>query len=75
MKKSSILYGVRSKPLPLHLAKVFPLTEVLDVLIIIGILILLALPNLMKLISKAKSTEAKLQLQHVYTLEKNGVHA
>ena len=38
---------------------------------IIGILVLLALPNLMPLISKAKSTEAKLQLQHVYTLEKN----
>lgn len=49
----------------------FTLTEVLVVLIIIGILILLALPNLMPLITKAKSTEAKLQLQHIYTLEKN----
>jgi type IV pilus assembly protein PilE len=49
----------------------FTLTEILVVLIIIGILVLLALPNLMPLISKAKSTEAKLQLQHVYTLEKN----
>ena len=49
----------------------FTLTETLVVLIIIGILILLALPNLMPLITKAKSTEAKLQLQHVYTLEKN----
>jgi type IV pilus assembly protein PilE len=49
----------------------FTLTEVLVVLIIIGILILLALPNLMPLITKAKSTEAKLQLEHVYTLEKN----
>jgi type IV pilus assembly protein PilE len=62
MKKRNIaLYSVRA----------FTLTEVLVVLIIIGILILLALPNLMPLISKAKSTEAKLQLQHVYTLEKN----
>jgi type IV pilus assembly protein PilE len=51
--------------------KAFTLTEVLVVLIIIGILILLALPNLMPLITKAKSTEAKLQLQHVFTLEKN----
>ena len=51
--------------------KSFTLTEVLVVLIIIGILILLALPNLMPLITKAKSTEAKLQLEHVYTLEKN----
>lgn len=49
----------------------FTLTEVLVVLIIIGILILLALPNLMPLITKAKSTEAKIQLQHVYTLEKS----
>jgi len=49
----------------------FTLTEVLVVLIIIGILILLALPNLMPLITKAKSTEAKIQLTHIYTLEKN----
>ncbi len=50
--------------------KSFTLTEVLVVLIIIGILVLLALPSLMPLISKAKSTEAKLQLEHVYTLER-----
>jgi type IV pilus assembly protein PilE len=49
----------------------FTLTEVLVVLIIIGILILLALPNLMPLITKAKSTEAKIQLEHIYTLEKS----
>jgi len=51
--------------------KAFTLTEILVVLLIIGILVLLALPNLMPLITKAKSTEAKLQLQHVYTLEKS----
>jgi type IV pilus assembly protein PilE len=49
----------------------FTLSELLVVLVIIGILILLALPNLMPLISKAKSTEAQLQLEHVYTLEKS----
>jgi len=49
----------------------FTLTEVLVVLIIIGILILLALPNLMPLITRAKTMEAKIQLQHVFTLEKN----
>lgn len=49
----------------------FTLTELLIALVIIGILVLLALPNLMPLISKAKSTEAQLQLEHVYTLEKN----
>ncbi|MDY0285763.1 MAG: hypothetical protein WC179_08290 [Candidatus Cloacimonadaceae bacterium] len=49
----------------------FTLEELLVVLVIIGILILLAFPNLMPLITKAKSTEAKLQLEHVYTLEKS----
>jgi len=48
----------------------FTLTELLVVLIIIGILVLLALPSLMPLISKAKSTEAQLQLAHLYTLER-----
>ena len=50
--------------------KAFTITELLVVLIIVGILILLALPKLMPLISKAKSTEAQLQLKHIYTLEK-----
>ena len=54
--------------------KAFTLTEVLVVLIIIGILILLALPNLMPLITKAKTTEAKIQLEHIYTLEKNNFY-
>ena len=45
--------------------------EMLFVLAIIGILVLVALPNLMPLIANAKSTEAKLQLEHVYTLEKS----
>jgi type IV pilus assembly protein PilE len=51
--------------------KAYTLTEILVVLVIIGILVLLALPNLMPLITKAKSTEAKLQLEHLQTLEKN----
>ena len=46
------------------------LMELLVVLIIIGILVLVAIPNLTPLISDAKATEAKLQLEHVYTLEK-----
>jgi len=48
----------------------FSLTELLVVLVIIGILIMLALPVLMPLISKAKSTEAQAQLNHIHTLEK-----
>jgi len=51
--------------------KAFTLTEVLVVLVIIGILILLALPNLLPLVTKAKTTEAKIQLEHVYTLERS----
>lgn len=48
----------------------FNLVELLVVLAIIGILVLLALPNLMPLITKAKSTEAQLQLGHLHMLEK-----
>ena len=47
----------------------FTLPELLVVIIIIGILVLLALPRLMPLISRAKSTEAQLQLNHLHTLE------
>jgi type IV pilus assembly protein PilE len=49
----------------------YSLTEILVVLIIIGILILVALPNLLPLITKAKSVEAKEQLSHVQTLEQS----
>lgn len=48
----------------------FNLQELLVVLVIIGILVLLALPNLMPLIAKAKSLEAQTQLKHIYNLEK-----
>jgi type IV pilus assembly protein PilE len=41
------------------------------VLVIIGILVLLALPRLMPLISKTKSTEAQLQLKHLHTLQQS----
>lgn len=44
----------------------FNLQEILIVLCIIGILLLLALPNLMPLISKAKSIEAQTQLKYIY---------
>jgi type IV pilus assembly protein PilE len=49
--------------------KAYTLTEILVVLVIIGILVLLALPNLLPLITKAKSIEAKTQLAHVQALE------
>lgn len=48
----------------------FSLPELLVVLVIIGILVLIALPNLMPLISRAKSTEAQQQLVFLHTLQK-----
>lgn len=48
----------------------FTLAELLVVLVIVGILVLLALPSLMPLISKTRSLEAKQMLKHVQTLEK-----
>ncbi len=48
----------------------FTLSELLVVLVIIGILVLLALPVLMPQISKAKSVEAKQYLRHLETLQK-----
>lgn len=49
----------------------FSLTELLVVLVIIGVLVLLALPRLMPVVTKAKTTEAKLNLKQVYMLEKS----
>jgi type IV pilus assembly protein PilE len=58
------------KPNPKHALNALSLMEVLVVLIIIGILVLLVLPNLLPVITRAKTTEAKLQLEHVQMLEK-----
>ncbi len=50
--------------------KAFTLSELLVVLVIIGILVLLALPSLMPLITRTRSIEAKQALKHVHTLQK-----
>jgi type IV pilus assembly protein PilE len=50
--------------------KAFTLTELLVVLVIIGILVLMALPVLMPLISKTRSLEAKQGLKHLHSLQK-----
>jgi type IV pilus assembly protein PilE len=49
----------------------FSLSELLVVLVIIGILVLIALPNLMPLISRAKATEAQQQLTFLHSLQRS----
>ena len=43
-------------------------------LVIIGILVLIALPNLMPLISRAKATEAQQQLTYLHTLQRSNFY-
>lgn len=49
----------------------FTLSELLLVVAIIGILLLAVLPNQTSVVSKAKSVEAKLQLQQAYALQRS----
>lgn len=62
------------KKLYLRKLDAFSLPELLVVLVIIGILVLIALPNLMPLISKAKSTEAQQQLTFLHSLQKSNFY-
>jgi type IV pilus assembly protein PilE len=48
----------------------FTLTELLVVLVIIGILVGLTVPKYMNTTTRAKATEAKLMLKEVYNLQK-----
>lgn len=48
----------------------FTLTELLVVIVIVGILASLTLPRFLNVTTKAKSTEAKLMLKHLYNLQK-----
>ena len=52
----------------------FSLPELLVVLVIIGILVLIALPNLMPLISRAKAAEAQQQLTFLHTLQRSNFY-
>ena len=54
--------------------RAFSLPELLVVLVIIGILVLIALPNLMPLISRAKATEAQQQLTFLHTLQRSNFY-
>lgn len=49
----------------------YSMTEILIVLCIIGILLLMVLPNQTSVISQAKSIEAQSMLNHLYGLQKN----
>lgn len=49
----------------------YSMTEILIVLCIIGILILMVLPNQTSVISQAKAIEAQTSLNHLYALEKS----
>lgn len=48
----------------------FTLSELLVVLVIVGILIAIAIPSFMPLISRTRSLEAQKQLKHVHSLQK-----
>jgi len=48
----------------------FNLQEMLIVLAILGILLLIALPNFMPLISKTKAQEAQIQLKYISNLQR-----
>lgn len=54
--------------------RAFSLPELLVVLVIVGILVLIALPNLMPLIARAKATEAQQQLTYLHTLEQSNFY-
>ena len=54
--------------------RAFSLPELLVVLVIVGILVLIALPNLMPLISRAKATEAQQQLTFLHTLQRSNFY-
>lgn len=53
------------------MVKAYSLTEILIVLCIIGILLLMVLPNQTSVISQAKAIEAQAMLNQVYGLEKS----
>lgn len=52
----------------------FNLQEMLIVLAILGILLLIALPNFMPLISKTKAQEVKIQLKYISNLQRQFQH-
>ena len=68
-----MINGLKNKFKKIHSKKLgaFTMFELLIAMAIIGILAALSVPMFLPLITRAKSTEAKLQLRHVLMLEKN----
>jgi type IV pilus assembly protein PilE len=62
---------IRSKKVQTLYVKAYSLTEILIVLCIIGILLLMVLPNQTSVIGQAKAIEAQAMLNQVYGLEKS----
>jgi type IV pilus assembly protein PilE len=57
------------RPAALHRLPAFTLTELLIALVIVGVLVYLALPDYSQVVANAKATEAKLQLEHLHSLQ------
>ena len=68
MKKNVCMYFEKAKKLTL---KAYSMTEILIVLCIIGIILLMVLPNQTSVIGQAKAIEAQAMLNQVYGLEKS----
>ncbi|PBQ30232.1 general secretion pathway protein GspG [Sphingobacteriaceae bacterium] len=66
MKKSKSINKSLNKKL-----KGMTMTEILIVVAIIGLLMSMAVPKLIPLITRTKSLEAQMQLRHILNLEKN----
>lgn len=58
------LYAAKTKKV-----NAFTMMDALVTMAIVGILVLLALPKFLTVITKAKSTEAQINLGHIHTLE------
>ncbi|MFL9843548.1 type IV pilin protein [Flavobacterium rhizosphaerae] len=70
MKKISYHFQKKSR----YNVKAYSLTEILIVLCIIGILLLMVLPNQTSVIGQAKAIEAQAMLNQVYGLQKSNFY-
>jgi len=62
---------MKKKQLKKNYVKAYSLTEILIVLAIIGILIMMVLPNQTSVVAQARSIEAQKMLNHLYSLQKS----